>query len=53
MEELGALIAQAEGAAGTETEKQRTALWRTALWEWMRQGREEYLETQKAKGQGR
>ncbi len=36
MAELGALIAQAEELAGTETEKQRVALWRRAIWEWMR-----------------
>lgn len=52
MEELGALIAQAESAAGMQIQKQRTALWRTALWEWMRQGREAYLETQKPKSPG-
>ncbi|MBI2929435.1 MAG: DUF4838 domain-containing protein [Verrucomicrobia bacterium] len=39
MEELGALMAQAEKLAATETEKQRVVLWRNAIWEWMRQGR--------------
>jgi Domain of unknown function (DUF4838) len=43
MEELGTLISQAEKLAGTETEKQRVALWRHALWDWMRQGHEQYL----------
>jgi hypothetical protein len=43
IEELGALIARAEELAGTETERQRVALWRSAIWEWMRQGREQYL----------
>ncbi|MBN1420257.1 MAG: DUF4838 domain-containing protein [Planctomycetes bacterium] len=38
MEELGALMAKAEKLAGTETEKRRVALWRNAIWEWMRQG---------------
>jgi hypothetical protein len=47
MEELGALMAQAGNLAETEPEKQRTALWRSALWEWMSQGRQAYLETQK------
>ena len=46
MEELGALVAQAEKLVGTEAEKQRVALWRSAIWEWMRQGREQYLATQ-------
>ncbi len=40
MEELGALMAEAEKRAATEIEKQRVALWRSALWEWMRQGQE-------------
>lgn len=47
MKELGSLIAQADKLAGTETEKQRVALWRKAIWEWMCQGREEYLGTKK------
>ena len=50
MEELGALIVQAQKLAGTGTEKQRVALWRSALWEWMCQGREQYLATQGQKG---
>lgn len=53
MEELGALIAQAGNLAETERKKQRTALRRAALWGWMRQGRQEYLETQKQESQGR
>jgi len=51
MAELGALITQAEELAGTETEKQRVALWRSAIWEWMRQGCEQYLAAQKQNGQ--
>jgi hypothetical protein len=46
MAELGAFISQAEELATTEAEKQRVALWRSALWEWMRQGREQYKATQ-------
>jgi len=46
MEELGGLISQAEELAGTQAERQRVALWRSAFWEWMRQGREQYLATQ-------
>ena len=51
MEEFGALMGQAEKLAGTETEKQRVALWRGAIWEWMRQGREQYLSTQRGRDQ--
>jgi hypothetical protein len=40
MNELGALIARAQQLAETPVEQQRVALWRTALWDWMRQGRE-------------
>jgi hypothetical protein len=47
MDELGALIGQAEQQTLTAAEKQRVALWRAALWDWMRQGREEYLAKQK------
>jgi hypothetical protein len=49
MQDLGTLIAQAEKQADTEPEKERVALWRNALWEWMRQGREQSLMTQKQK----
>ena len=42
MEELGGYIAQAEKLAGTTTERPRVALWRHALWDWMRAGRDEY-----------
>jgi hypothetical protein len=43
------LVSRAEKLAATEPEKERVALWRNALWEWMRQGREQSLaiETQK------
>lgn len=41
MQELGVLVSQAEALAATETEKKRVALWRNALWEWMRQGRKQ------------
>jgi hypothetical protein len=51
MEELGTLMSQAEKLAGTEVEKQRVALWRSAIWEWMRQGREQYVAAEKQKGQ--
>lgn len=41
LEELGALITQATETAASESERQRVALWRNALWDWMRQGREQ------------
>jgi len=47
MDELGALVAQAEKLAVAAAEKQRVALWRNAIWEWMRQGREEHLAAQR------
>ncbi len=47
MKKFAALIARGEAQAETETEKQRVALWRNAIWEWMRQGREQYMATQK------
>lgn len=47
MAEFEALVSQAEERAGTETEKQRVALWRSAIWDWMSQGREQYLATEK------
>jgi hypothetical protein len=40
---------QAETLATTGIEKQRVALWRKALWEWIRQGRAEYEATQTRK----
>lgn len=49
MEELGALMSRAEELAGTEAEKQRVTLWRNALWEWMRQGRQQYLSSRTEK----
>jgi hypothetical protein len=38
MKELGPLMFEAERLATSETEKKRVALWRKALWEWMREG---------------
>lgn len=40
MDELGGLIAEADRLAATPAEKQRVKQWRTALWDWMRDGRE-------------
>jgi hypothetical protein len=40
MEELGRLMTQAGQFAATGPEMQRVALWRSAFWDWMRQGRE-------------
>ncbi|MCX6928593.1 MAG: DUF4838 domain-containing protein, partial [Verrucomicrobia bacterium] len=42
MDELGALILQAEKLARTDMEKKRVGLWRKAFWDWMCQGREQY-----------
>lgn len=49
MAELGGLIAQADQAATAEPFRQRFVLWRTALWDWMQQGRQEYLASQAPK----
>jgi hypothetical protein len=43
MGELGALLAQATQAGGTEAERQRLGLWRRAIWDWMVEGREQHL----------
>ncbi len=51
MEELGALIIQAEQRAATDLEKQRVALWRKALWDWMCQGRDQHQAAQRQKSQ--
>ena len=53
MDELGALMAQAGNLAQTGPEKQRVALWRAALWDWMCQGRADYLAAHKQPGGGR
>jgi len=37
--------------AETPAEKQRVAQWRSSLWDWMRQGREQHLTKAKQKGQ--
>jgi hypothetical protein len=39
MEELGSSISEAAQLAGTDLERQRVALWRHALWDWMSEGR--------------
>lgn len=46
MDELGALIAKAERAPTDEIQKRRVTMWRTALWDWIRQGQEHYQATQ-------
>ena len=50
MQELGTLIDQADQAATSHPYRQRFTLWRTALWEWMQQGRQEYLKEHAARG---
>ncbi len=44
--ELSELMAQAEKRAVSPPEQQQVALWRHALWDWMREGREQYLSKQ-------
>jgi hypothetical protein len=46
MEELGKLMAQAEAAARTDDEKQRVALWKKGVWDYMVSGRQQYLAKQ-------
>ncbi|HRI11672.1 MAG TPA: DUF4838 domain-containing protein [Verrucomicrobiota bacterium] len=48
MAELGTLIDQAGALAETDAQKQRLAQWHSALWDWMRRGREEFLAAQPA-----
>jgi GNAT superfamily N-acetyltransferase len=43
MEQLGALMDQAQTLAQTEQDKQRVGLWRDAIWKWMVDGRAAYL----------
>jgi hypothetical protein len=43
MDELGALMAQAEVRAATDVEKRRVGLWRDAIWKWMYDGRAQFL----------
>lgn len=40
MERLGSLIEAAGRTASTDTERQRVALWRQAIWDWMKEGSE-------------
>lgn len=42
MEQLGALMREAQTLAQTELEKRRVSLWHDALWKWMAEGRAEY-----------
>jgi hypothetical protein len=49
MRELGAFMERGRELADADPWKQRVALWRSALWDWMRTGREQHLASQKAK----
>lgn len=40
MDRFGGLMEEAGRRASNDTERQRVALWRTALWQWMREGYE-------------
>ena len=42
MQQLAALMTEAEAKASTDLERQRVALWRDSIWKWMRDGRAEY-----------
>jgi hypothetical protein len=42
MKQLGTLIEAAEARATGENEKQRVAMWRGAIWQWMLDGRAAY-----------
>jgi hypothetical protein len=53
MNELGALISQAEHLANTDLEKQRVALWKKGVWDYMLQGRAKYIEKTKADKEGK
>ena len=46
MAELGKLMAEAEKANTSDVEKQRVALFRKAVWDYMVQGRKQYLAKQ-------
>lgn len=44
MEELGGLIQQAMKLAATDVERKRVILWKKATWDWMIEGRAEYMK---------
>ena len=44
MNELGALIDQAIDLAETDLEKRRVATWKEGIWDYMLEGRKEYLQ---------
>ena len=48
MKELGALMDNAIKLASTDLEKQRVESWRRGVWEYMQEGRQEYLKKQEA-----
>lgn len=43
LEELGRLMTDAERAAESVEQRQRVALWRKSLWDWMQEGRAQFL----------
>ncbi|MCB1127450.1 MAG: DUF4838 domain-containing protein, partial [Verrucomicrobiae bacterium] len=53
MKELGTLMDAADqlAANGTEKERERVALWRKALWDWMQKGYDEHQQAASAEGQ--
>ena len=46
LHELEALMNQAQTLAGTDLERQRVALWHSAIWDWLSQGQEEHAKFQ-------
>jgi hypothetical protein len=53
MRRLAALMAEAEAQADTELARQRVALWRNSIWQWMLDGRAEYEARNTAPGAAR
>jgi hypothetical protein len=44
MDQLRTLMEEAEHLATTDLERQRVESWRRGVWEYMRRGRQEFLE---------
>jgi hypothetical protein len=50
MNELGAMMDQAVAFASTDLEKRRVETWKTGIWDYMVEGRKDYIDAQRAKG---
>ena len=53
MARLGRWMKQAEELACTSIEKERVGLWKTGLWQWMEEGRTDYVAKQAEKSASR